>query len=283
LRVKNGESYDIFENITNVNSVKEDGDTRDLYTFDGFMNHSCDFNTISSFTKIYDNTVFYYDQIASMDIDIGDELTCNYLHFDYECEGHEFECCCNSKNCVKYVNGFKNLDFETKVKLLPYLDSNILELFKKEYPNVIFKHVNHNENVEIFEENSKMGGLSLKSLKKFKEGDVVFKNSIEKVPHDKQIILKYKTNKYIALVQETHFSQDEDALHFYNFDSFTNHSCNPNCHHLRINEYDYEMIAKKDINIGDEITCDYSLFETEYDEYSFICHCGEKYCRGVVI
>jgi SET domain-containing protein len=32
------------------------------------------------------------NQVASRDIKAGEELTCNYLHFDLDCDGHQFKC-----------------------------------------------------------------------------------------------------------------------------------------------------------------------------------------------
>jgi len=271
----------IFPNIGHVNSVKENNTTRSLYSFDSFMNHSCDSNTISSTTReTGEPNKFEYDQIAIKDINVGDEITCNYLHFDYECDGHSFECKCGCKNCYHYINGFKNCSLEQQIHFLPYVDVNMLEIFKADNPDIIFKETIPNKNVYISFGNQL--GYELKSLKSFKSGDVVLKNNIEKISLDTKIILKVN-DKYILLDPDIHFSRRETWYDFYGIDTFTNHSCNPNCLHVPINDTHYKMIAIKDIAENDEITCDYNDIFSEYDTKSFNCLCGEKSCRGIII
>lgn len=51
------------------------------------------------------------------------------------------------------------------------------------------------------------------------------------------------------------------VLHIGN-DRFTNHSKEPNTVPKKISACQYIMIASKDINIGDELTCDYKEYET---------------------
>ena len=77
-----------------TNSVKE-GDQRIIYHFGGFINHSCDENSIS----IEDPETGKNYQVAIKDIKAGEELSCNYLHFDYDCDGHQFICKCGSDSC----------------------------------------------------------------------------------------------------------------------------------------------------------------------------------------
>jgi hypothetical protein len=105
-------------NVTNLNSVKVDDFTRLLFVTDGFMNHSCDPNT--DFTNLIDlgNGIISFNDYASKDINIGDELTCNYLWFDYECDGHSFNCKCNCVPCYGNINGFKNLSSEEQDKII---------------------------------------------------------------------------------------------------------------------------------------------------------------------
>jgi hypothetical protein len=245
------------------------------------MNHSCDYNSISSATReTNEPNKFEYDHIASKDINVGDELTCNYLHFDYECHGHSFECMCGFEKCYNYINGFKNCSLEQQVELLPYVDLNMLEIFKVDNPNIIFKDIIPNKNVCISFDNK--FGYQLKSLKSFKTDDTVLENNIEQISLDIRIILKVN-DKYILLDPDTHFSRRECWNDFYGIETFTNHSCNPNCLHVPINDTHYKMIAIKDIAEGDEITCDYNDIFSEYDSKSFTCLCGEKCCRGIII
>ncbi|WP_245909341.1 SET domain-containing protein [Sphaerotilus hippei] len=57
---------------------------------------------------------------------------------------------------------------------------------------------------------------------------------------------------------------------------FTNHSCCPNAV-LRIRQGRVEIYAMRDIDTGDEITCDYG--ETHH-EGQLACRCGAPKCRG---
>jgi len=175
------------------------------------MNHSCDANTISSDTRTTEESnKFEFDQIAFKDIYVGDEITCNYLHFDYECDGHSFECMCGSENCHKYINGFKNCPLEQQVSLLPYVEHYMLEVFKADNPNIIFKQVKPNKNVTIYSDNKY--GYQLRSLKSFKIGDTVLENNIEKISKDVKVILKTQLDSqdfYILLNTDDHFTQRE--------------------------------------------------------------------------
>lgn len=84
------------------------------------MNHSCDPNTTSSIARVTSEShKFEFDQIAFKDINIGDEITCNYLLFDYTCDGHSFECKCGSENCYRNINGFKNCTLDQQLELFP--------------------------------------------------------------------------------------------------------------------------------------------------------------------
>lgn len=66
-------------------------------------------------------------------------------------------------------------------------------------------------------------------------------------------------------------SRDQDASYY------TNHNCDPN---LVYDGYD-SMIARRDIEIGEELTYDYSTVDINKDE-SFQCNCKSPNCRGKV-
>lgn len=63
-------------------------------------------------------------------------------------------------------------------------------------------------------------------------------------------------------------------------DNFINHSCEPNCGLLVENRKAY-IIALRDIEIGDELTYDYSTEMVE-DNWEMVCGCGSLKCRGKV-
>jgi uncharacterized protein len=60
---------------------------------------------------------------------------------------------------------------------------------------------------------------------------------------------------------------------------FVNHSCDPN---LWMQDA-FTLIARKDIQRGEEITADYALWEADEGFVSqWACHCGSPRCRGKV-
>ncbi len=62
--------------------------------------------------------------------------------------------------------------------------------------------------------------------------------------------------------------EEEEAIKLYN-----NHSCDPNCG-LR---GEITFVAIRDIEIGEELTCDYAFIDNE--DYEFECNCGSENCR----
>jgi len=55
-----------------------------------------------------------------------------------------------------------------------------------------------------------------------------------------------------------------------------NHSCDPNAWLEGL-----DMVARRDIKAGEEITMDYATFYNEAMD-DFVCHCGARKCRGIV-
>lgn len=56
-----------------------------------------------------------------------------------------------------------------------------------------------------------------------------------------------------------------------------NHSCDPNLWWSG----PFEFVARRDIQLGEEVTNDYAASTTD-PEFSLPCHCGAAACRGVV-
>jgi uncharacterized protein len=62
--------------------------------------------------------------------------------------------------------------------------------------------------------------------------------------------------------------------------SFVNHSCEPNCG-ARPNAHGlYDLIARRDIECGQEITVDYALRNYLVEFFPSRCLCGTPSCRG---
>lgn len=90
------------------------------YVLEDFINHNCNPNTFINFRK----KAFR----AIKNIIKNEEITFNYLTTEYDLKkmGTNFKCSCDAKNCFKYIDGFKYLTKNQKLKLKPFLSPFIL-------------------------------------------------------------------------------------------------------------------------------------------------------------
>ena len=151
-------------------------------------------------------------------------------------------------------------------------------------PNIMIKY-NSNNNYTIV------------SLKNFNKGDIIFENSSHIFDSSKitniyvsfeaissEAISSIPINQHIIALNFIYHTvnRGNNNREYYGFDTFTNHSCNPNTHVMQVNDTQYKSIASYDINIGDELTQDYYTFDSFYDMSEFICNCGYEYCRKII-
>ena len=259
--------------ISKMNTV-EYSDHRKLYTYSGFINHSCDPNSYSSESEPY--------QIASKDIEIGEEITCNYLCFDYTCDGHQFNCLCKSEICFKKINGFINLKLEDKIKLMndQKISDTILHRWLNEYPNIkIIDDLKIPNNIKIINDNNNYKLLLTREIKK---DEIIYKNDFLKITNDTIIIIKL-FDQYKLLDIFSHTINRITYRKFVYFDSFMDHSCNPNTYTIYDEDNNnYIAIAKKNININEELTCNYESFDIYNDHDGFICQCKSSNCKKII-
>ncbi len=92
----------------------------------------------------------------------------------------------------------------------------------------------------------------------------------------------------IKLDPNIHFVRVDNKRQRYGFESFTNHSCHPNTRPVNWHVFDdyieFDTVALKDIHVGDEICCNYALFD--YDCYGHEiskCYCGHTDCLGSML
>ncbi len=124
-------------------------------------------------------------------------------------------------------------------------------------------------------------GFGLYAAKRIKAGTKII-NYIGKIVTNKQVDEsdKYNNDRPIYLFTlNKRYTLDGDFR--WNTAGLVNHSCNPNA------EYDGRglkvwITAKKDIQKGEEITCDYG-FSFDKDYKQFPCKCGEKNCCGYIV
>jgi len=117
----------------------------------------------------------------------------------------------------------------------------------------------------------KSNGKGLFARKLIKKGSIIFhfEGKIGDDAHTNPESLQIDEDKFL-----------ESTL---KFDDFLNHSCEPNCY---IDWQNLNLIALKDIQIGEELSFNYNT--SEYDlidivqNCSFKCNCGSKNCIGEV-
>jgi SET domain-containing protein len=117
---------------------------------------------------------------------------------------------------------------------------------------------------------SPKGGLGVFALKAFAEGEFIRERLIVQ-----------------EITPEHPLPPDEDPAHAYQADGkwllvgepdrYLNHSCDPNAW-LRYSADRIELIARRPIRPGDEITLDYLINNSGGN--SWPCHCGAARCRG---
>ncbi|MHA2255646.1 MAG: SET domain-containing protein [Candidatus Heimdallarchaeaceae archaeon] len=109
-------------------------------------------------------------------------------------------------------------------------------------------------------------------LKHIKEGETVIiwgGEFVNKIDAEKAI----DEGKIVMQLDENLFSVEEEGE---DPTYFMNHSCDPNVWM----KDEVTLIARSDINIGEELTTDYALFEAWEDFVSsWECSCGSSFCR----
>jgi SET domain len=257
---------------------------------DGFMNHSCDPNCWCPLVSRTPNFMCY-DAIAEMDIHPGDEITCDYSLFDYECDGHAIEQCgCGAAICRGKMLGFKALGLQEQVRIMHKCEEEILEQFYEDNPNLVILESVLPEGVSFVHEASKW--TSLVATRKFEEGEVVYKNAAAIIPMDhiknKKYVVKID-GTYILLNPEDHFIHRPAYAEFLGYDSFQDHACEPNTVQEYHDSVSYTVRAARTISPGDVLSIDYGKLENQADgielvpSSTFTCNCGSKLCRGVII
>lgn len=134
--LKIGQQEFLLDSVTHSVAIGEG--KRALYTFDSMMNHSCDANSYSKTPKelIQENAFL---QIACRNIEAGEEITCNYLLFEYDCSDKAISnCLCQSDQCLHEIRGFKWLSAQKQQELLPQVDDRLLEQYLLEHPDIIY-------------------------------------------------------------------------------------------------------------------------------------------------
>lgn len=247
------------------------------------MNHSCDPTSYSlqKEEQKKDNT---YNTIALKDLYPGDEITCDYNLFEYDCRTKKIDVClCGSINCLGKVHGFKFLTLEQQKSYFYVVEEFVLEEYHREgkevHPNFFYF-----PDIKLPQENLRIGqakyGYGLFAVRDFEEGELISNNEILIINEDARIIVLVNGKRFFIETFLHCANRGNRTREFYYYESFQNHSCSPN---TKMNYLDcgekYTVSAAKKIKAGDEITCDYGECAVDHpNPFYFKCECGSDNC-----
>jgi hypothetical protein len=135
-------------------------------------------------------------------------------------------------------------------------------------------------------------GQGICTVSSFKKGEVVYTGEYYVIKHDtqhdgdKDIRLDTNIGQF-KISLENHAVKrglaPDEVWHVYTFDSFINHSCDPNTRMSNIRKTptggSFDMIATRDIASGTHLTTDYDMFTYSYPGIP-LCQCGASHCKG---
>jgi uncharacterized protein len=118
-------------------------------------------------------------------------------------------------------------------------------------------------------------GKGVFAKKRFGKGEWIlnFRGKIYR-SHDKPRGLNSQHNHYLQIGEDLFLGPSRSA------DNFVNHSCHPNAG-IKILAKAIQLIAIKNIRVGEEIRFDYSTTMFQ-DEWEMKCHCDARGCRKVI-
>ncbi|MDZ7290836.1 MAG: SET domain-containing protein-lysine N-methyltransferase [candidate division KSB1 bacterium] len=134
----------------------------------------------------------------------------------------------------------------------------------------------------IIVKNSGIQGKGLFASADIKAGEIIWRRDPDEVRFHVDVIRSWpaekqeKFGRYAYQVGEEWYHGPEDGIVTDPAD-YMNHSCDPNTWFID----DANMVARRDIKKGEEITYDYATSETA-ENFVLICNCGAPNCRKVV-
>jgi len=231
----------------NVHAVSIGNNKRKLFFFDSFMNHSCDPNT---FTFYYINE--HYDVFAARDINSDEELTCDYLNFEYDLRDKNIlKCECKSNNCLERIVGFKFLTNDQKKSRLNIITKDVFNSWVEEY-----KYKDGDTVESVFVDNLKLpvgivitNSDSLVATKSFYSGDILFEGESKNI-NEKTIVIAVTENGRKWMDHEIN---SDLSRNYHELTSFIKHSDDANVLIKLTSNYLYQVIAIKNINENEEL------------------------------
>ncbi len=133
--------------------------------------------------------------------------------------------------------------------------------------------------------------------KKFKKDDIIWSSYMNVCDLGKNLpcdaMLNISDEGYIPVTFNEHMLRVANIGMYFSYNCLMNHSCDPSTMAICTMSPDkdaqlpfrylYDQIALRDMVAGDEITCNYLLYnETVNDFNGFACSCGSKNCFGYI-
>lgn len=126
---------------------------------------------------------------------------------------------------------------------------------------------------------SRISGTGMFARAPIKRGEVVCIVG-GKVMTDSEFALFQATHSLYSSIQidgNLHLVEDHETIRY--LDGYLNHSCDSSAWM----EDEVTLVARRDIESGEEITVDYALFTTQSNwMLDNRCHCGSPHCRRIV-
>lgn len=131
-------------------------------------------------------------------------------------------------------------------------------------------------------------GYGLYASKSYKAGEILYKHRYFLIDDEERDFTIITNQGDLTICTTTHtviMGNGKRAL--YTFDSLINHSCDPNTYSWADQKMteacEYCQIAIRDIKEGEELNCDYNLFDYDCRDKGIIeCHCGSINCRKAI-
>eukprot|EP00854_Cymbomonas_tetramitiformis_P015467 gene15467-18312_t len=281
-----------FEMDMSIHSVQCSPTERLKFFFDGFMNHSCDPNTYNPPQTLEEEARGTYRTFASKGIAAGDELTCNYNLFEYDCGAKTIKSCnCGAKSCMQTVAGFKYLSATAKEGFLSEVEEYVLHMADMEGVVKYCGALKVPETVRVVDsvEKGSIGTFQILAARAFSQDETIFVNQSElvgcgglsgKAP---SVVVELPSGTRVWLKEQHFVRRSEDTWEFFGFDSFQNHSCDPNTKMVYSdNSLSYSLVALHEIDLNEELTVDYETIDPNLDGKLFSCECGASKCRVMI-
>lgn len=134
-------------------------------------------------------------------------------------------------------------------------------------------------------------GLGLFVDRAVAAGEVIYESGWWTIPdaeHCFEVQVEVDGVVETVLITKLHTVQYADTRSLDIPGCFMNHACDPNSRSVDIVPAGervaplYQQVALRDLSPGDEITCDYTLYDWTCDGHQFTCACGASDCFGEI-